>query len=89
MEREQAYKDAADHYENAWKHENQASAQVGAGGGAKGGGRRSRRWAGRCTGGVRGQMASWRGCDMMILLNMPVCALRRLSVPCERKRCGT
>ncbi|GLC77752.1 hypothetical protein PLESTB_000959000 [Pleodorina starrii] len=29
MEREQAYKDAADHYENAWKHENQASAQVG------------------------------------------------------------
>ena len=25
----QAYKDAADHYENAWKHENQASAQVG------------------------------------------------------------
>lgn len=32
MEREQAYKDAADHYENAWKHENQASAQVGAAG---------------------------------------------------------
>ncbi|EFJ52945.1 hypothetical protein VOLCADRAFT_78980 [Volvox carteri f. nagariensis] len=29
MEKEQAYKDAADHYENAWKHENQASAQVG------------------------------------------------------------
>lgn len=28
MEREQAYKDAADHYEKAWKHENQASAQV-------------------------------------------------------------
>ncbi|MEW5298948.1 MAG: hypothetical protein WDW36_002017 [Sanguina aurantia] len=29
MEREQAYKDAAEHYENAWKHENQASGQVG------------------------------------------------------------
>jgi len=29
MEREQSYKDAADHYEKAWKHENQASAQVG------------------------------------------------------------
>jgi tetratricopeptide repeat protein 21B len=29
MEREQAYKDAADHYEKAWKYENQASAQVG------------------------------------------------------------
>jgi Tfp pilus assembly protein PilF len=28
MEREQSYKDAADHYEKAWKHENQASAQV-------------------------------------------------------------
>lgn len=31
MEREQSYKDAADHYEKAWKHENQASAQVGGG----------------------------------------------------------
>jgi hypothetical protein len=29
MEREQSYKDAAEHYEKAWKHENQASAQVG------------------------------------------------------------
>uniref|UniRef100_A0A7S0S5T6 Tetratricopeptide repeat-like domain-containing protein n=1 Tax=Chlamydomonas leiostraca TaxID=1034604 RepID=A0A7S0S5T6_9CHLO len=29
MEREQAYKDAAEHYEKAWKHENQASAAVG------------------------------------------------------------
>eukprot|EP00798_Chlamydomonas_sp_ICE-L_P019308 gene19309-25961_t len=29
MEREQAYKDAAEHYEAAWKHENQASAVVG------------------------------------------------------------
>ena len=28
MEREQAYKDAAGHYEQAWKQENQASAQV-------------------------------------------------------------
>ena len=28
MEREQSYKDAAEHYEKAWKHENQASAQV-------------------------------------------------------------
>ncbi|KAL6760145.1 intraflagellar transport protein [Haematococcus lacustris] len=29
MEREQAYKDAAEHYEAAWKHESQASAAVG------------------------------------------------------------
>lgn len=29
MEREQAYKDAADYYENAWKHENEASPAVG------------------------------------------------------------
>jgi len=28
MEREQSYKDAAEHYEKAWKHENQQSAQV-------------------------------------------------------------
>eukprot|EP00955_Chlamydomonas_euryale_P102383 365417-Chlamydomonas_euryale.AAC.4 len=28
MEREQSYKDAAEHYEQAWKHENQSSAQV-------------------------------------------------------------
>lgn len=28
MEREQSYKDAAEHYEQAWKHENQASAAV-------------------------------------------------------------
>jgi len=31
MEREQSYKDAAEHYEKAWKHENQASAQVSGG----------------------------------------------------------
>jgi len=30
MEREQSYKDAAEHYEQAWKHENHQSAQVGA-----------------------------------------------------------
>ncbi|KAG1671374.1 hypothetical protein FOA52_002984 [Chlamydomonas sp. UWO 241] len=29
MEREQSYKDAADHYEQAWKHESMASAAVG------------------------------------------------------------
>jgi len=29
MEREQAFKDAAEHYERAWKHENQARPQVG------------------------------------------------------------
>mmetsp|Transcript_26569 Transcript_26569/g.85194 ORF Transcript_26569/g.85194 Transcript_26569/m.85194 type:complete len:150 (+) Transcript_26569:142-591(+) len=29
MEREQAYKDAAEHYENAWKFENEVSATVG------------------------------------------------------------
>uniref|UniRef100_A0A7S3VHC1 Uncharacterized protein n=1 Tax=Dunaliella tertiolecta TaxID=3047 RepID=A0A7S3VHC1_DUNTE len=29
MEREQSYKDAAEHYEKAWKHESQQSAQVG------------------------------------------------------------
>jgi len=28
MEREQSYKDAADHYEKAWKHESRQSAQV-------------------------------------------------------------
>jgi len=28
MEREQSYKDAAEHYEKAWKHESQQSAQV-------------------------------------------------------------
>lgn len=28
MEREQSYKDAAEHYEKAWRHENQQSAQV-------------------------------------------------------------
>lgn len=31
MEREQSYKDAADHYERAWRHENRQSAQVGVG----------------------------------------------------------
>src|SRR5689334_8184755 len=29
MEREQSYKDAADHYEKAWRYENQSSAAVG------------------------------------------------------------